>query len=494
LLSYRSGFTKPVNCGEISDTSTIPRRTGRMFEKLRIIFSIPELRKKVLLTIGLLAVYRIGFHVPLPMIATNLGDDGGTAAQFFEKISVFAASDLRQATIFGLGIMPYISASIIFQLLGSVYKPLEELKKEGEAGRKKLNEYTRYLTVAICVVQSYMYLKFMLMSGGPAGYGNINPNFLNADATGLYFGWQVIAVLVMTCGTVFLMWLGEQIDEYGIGNGISLLIMAGILAQMPKALFELVRNMKTELTGLSRGQIGIETLVLLVVLFVGVVFGVVFITLGQRKIPTQSAKFTRGRRVYGGTRQHLPLRINQAGVMPIIFASSLLMIPGMLMGGLASYAGSESILFKPLNLIGLTMNDQASFIFNLLYVVLIFFFCYFWTAITFNPKEMSENLQNSGTFIPGYRPGKRTTDYLEKVMVRITYVGAAFLSIVAIVPTIVYGSLGVPYSIAGFYGGTGLLIAVSVAFDLVQKIDSHLVMRNYRGLLEGAGGGVSPVV
>ncbi len=465
-----------------------------MFEKLRIIFSIPELRKKVLLTIGLLAVYRIGFHIPLPMIATNLADAGGTASEFFEKITVFAASDLRQATIFGLGIMPYISASIIFQLLGSVYKPLEELKKEGEAGRKKLNEYTRYLTVAICVVQSYMYLKFMLMSGGPAGYGNINPNFLNADATGLYFGWQVIAVLVMTCGTVFLMWLGEQIDEYGIGNGISLLIMAGILAQMPKALYELIRNMKTELTGLSRGQIGIETLMLLVVLFVGVVFGVVFITLGQRKIPTQSAKFTRGRRVYGGTRQHLPLRINQAGVMPIIFASSLLMIPGMLMAGLASYVGSESILFKPLNLIGLTMNDQASFIFNLLYVVLIFFFCYFWTAITFNPKEMSDNLRDSGTFIPGYRPGKRTTDYLEKVMVRITYVGAAFLSIVAIVPTIVYGSLGVPYSIAGFYGGTGLLIAVSVAFDLVQKIDSHLVMRNYRGLLEGAGGGVSPVV
>ncbi len=465
-----------------------------MFEKLRIIFSIPELRKKVFLTIGLLAVYRIGFHIPLPMIATNLADTGGTASEFFEKITVFAASDLRQATIFGLGIMPYISASIIFQLLGSVYKPLEELKKEGEAGRKKLNEYTRYLTVAICVVQSYMYLKFMLMSGGPAGYGNINPNFLNADATGLYFGWQVIAVLVMTCGTVFLMWLGEQIDEYGIGNGISLLIMAGILAQMPKALYELVRNMKTELTGLSRGQIGIETLVLLVVLFVGVVFGVVFITLGQRKIPTQSAKFTRGRRVYGGTRQHLPLRINQAGVMPIIFASSLLMIPGMLLAGLASYAGSESVLFKPLNLIGLTMNDQASFIFNFLYVVLIFFFCYFWTAITFNPKEMSDNLRDSGTFIPGYRPGKRTTDYLEKVMVRITYVGAAFLSIVAIVPTIVYGSLGVPYSIAGFYGGTGLLIAVSVAFDLVQKIDSHLVMRNYRGLLEGAGGGVSPVV
>ncbi|MGB0597470.1 MAG: preprotein translocase subunit SecY [Rubripirellula sp.] len=466
-----------------------------MLEKLRIIFfTIPELRNKILLTIGLLAIYRIGFHIPLPMVATNLDETGGAASEFFERLTVFAASDLRQATIFGLGIMPYISASIIFQLLGSVYKPLEELKKEGEAGRKKLNEYTRYLTVAICLVQSYMYLKFMLMSGGPGGYGNINANFLNADSTGLYIGWQIVAVLVMTCGTIFLMWLGEQIDEHGIGNGISLLIMAGILAQMPKALYELVRNMKTELTGLARGQIGIETLVLLIVLFVGVVFGVVFITLGQRKIPTQSAKFTRGRRVYGGTRQFLPLRINQAGVMPIIFASSLLMIPGMLLAGLAGFAGSESIFFNPLNYLGLMLNDQASFVFNLLYVVLIFFFCYFWTAITFNPKEMSDNLRDSGTFIPGYRPGKRTTDYLEKVMVRITYVGAAFLSIVAIVPTIVYGSLGVPYSIAGFYGGTGLLIAVSVAFDLVQKIDSHLVMRNYRGLLEGAGGGVSPVV
>ncbi|TWU16881.1 preprotein translocase subunit SecY [Allorhodopirellula heiligendammensis] len=464
-----------------------------MFEKLRIIFSIPELRKKILLTIGLLAVYRIGFHIPLPMIATDLEDAaGGGAADFLQKVSVFAASDLRQATIFGLGIMPYISASIIFQLLGSVYKPLEELKKEGEAGRKKLNEYTRYLTVLICVVQSYMYLKFMLMAGAD-GTSNINPNFMNADQQ-LYFGWQVVAVLTMTTGTVFLMWLGEQIDEYGIGNGISLLIMAGILAQMPKALFELVSGMKPQLTGLSKGDVGIETLIILVVLFVVVVFGVVFITLGQRKIPTQSAKFTRGRRVYGGTRQFLPLRINQAGVMPIIFASSLLMIPGVFFSFLAGRFDSSGTLFRALNTVSLTLSDQTSYFFNLLYVALIFFFCYFWTAITFNPKEMSDNLKESGTFIPGYRPGRRTTDYLEKVMVRITYVGAAFLGLIAIVPTIVYGSLGVPYSIAGFYGGTGLLIAVSVAFDLVQKIDSHLVMRNYRGLLEGAGGGTSPVV
>jgi len=457
-----------------------------MLEKIKVIFSIPELRRKILLTLALLGIYRIGFHIPLPMVSTDLGVGGG-ASNFLEKVSLFAASDLRNATIFGLGIMPYISASIIFQLLGTVYKPLEELKKEGEAGRKKLNEYTRYLTVLICLVQSWMYLKFMVMSGGDTGYGNISPNFLNASGDGLFWGWQVVAVMVMTCGTVFLMWLGEQIDEYGIGNGISLLIMAGILAQMPKALYELIRNMRVELTGLSRGQVGVETLIVLVLLFVGVVFGVVFITMGQRKIPTQSAKFTRGRKVYGGSRQHLPLRINQAGVMPIIFASSLLMIPGVIFGFLAQSFSTGSTLFNGLTRVSSTLNDQSSFIFNLLYIAMIFFFCYFWTAITFNPKEMSDNLKESGTFIPGYRPGRRTTDYLEKVMVRITYVGAAFLSLVAIVPTIVYGSLGVSYSIAGFYGGTGLLIAVSVAFDLIQKIDSHLVMRNYRGMLEGPG-------
>lgn len=465
-----------------------------MLEKLRIMFTIPELRKKIFLTLGLLAIYRIGFHVPLPMVSNRPTDSaGGGAADFLEKVSLFAASDLRQLTIFGLGIMPYISASIILQLLGTTVPSLAELKKEGQAGQKKINEYTRYLTVGICLVQSWIYLSVMLTATGPGG-GNINPNFLNAAGTDLYLPWQFVAVAVMTCGSVFLMWLGEQIDEHGIGNGISLLIMAGILAQMPKALYELVRNMETELTGLSRGQVGIETLILLFVLFIGVVVGVVFITLGQRKIPTQSAKFTRGRKVYGGTRQHLPLRINQAGVMPIIFASSLLMIPGVAFGMMAGLFEPGGMLFNAMNLVGLTMQDQASYIFNLLYVALIFFFCYFWTAITFNPKEISDNLRDSGTFIPGYRPGKRTTDYLEKVMVRITYVGAAFLSIVAIVPTIVYGSLGVPYSIAGFYGGTGLLIAVSVAFDLVQKIDAHLVMRNYRGMLEGAGGGTSPVV
>jgi preprotein translocase subunit SecY len=274
------------------------------------------------------------------------------------------------------------------------------------------------------------------------------------------------------------MWLGEQIDEFGIGNGISLLIMAGILARMPGAGMDLLKQASFELVGLQ--EIGVEVLIVMVFLFVGVVFGVVFITLGQRRIPTQSAKHVRGRRVYGGTRQFLPLRINQAGVMPIIFASSLLMFPQMLFMSLSSWFGGSTVL----DTLGNMFSTGAGFTYNLMYVVMIYFFCYFWTAITFNPKDMAENLKNFGTFIPGYRPGKRTADYLEKVMVRITYVGAGFLALVAIIPTIVSSSLNVSFTIASFYGGTGLLIAVSVAFDLVQKIDSHLVMRNYKGLLE----------
>jgi preprotein translocase subunit SecY len=259
--------------------------------------------------------------------------------------------------------------------------------------------------------------------------------------------------------------------------------MAGILAQMPGALIDMFQNrVEFALTGFGGGRIGVEALIILVFVFVMVVVGVVFITLGQRRIPTQSAKHVRGRRVYGGSRQYLPLRINQAGVMPIIFASSLLMVPGFLFSGLSGIPSLNQIA-TPLTRI---FTDQSGFIYNLFYVLMIYFFCYFWTAITFNPKEMSENLKDYGTFIPGHRPGKRTADYLERVMVRITYVGAGFLALVAIVPTIISQSLDVSYQVSSFYGGTGLLIAVSVAFDLVQKIDSHLVMRNYTGLLEGS--------
>lgn len=453
-----------------------------MWEKIRVVFAIPELRQKILLTLFLLAIFRLGGQVPLPMVDTHkmtafFGQEGekGLGA-LFDQVAMFSASSLNQATILGLGIMPYISASIIFQLLGSVYPPLEKLQKEGESGRKKINEYTRYATVVLCLGQSWMYMKFLTANS------LIYEQFL-VDGR-LPFAWGITGVLTMTAGTVFLMWLGEQIDEYGIGNGISLLIMAGILARMPFAIYEdLIKPIQQnglELGGGGRGSVGVETIMVLAVLFVAVVFGVVLITQGQRRIPTQSAKHVRGRRVYGGTRQYLPLRVNQAGVMPIIFASSLLLFPSVMFQYLAQWYPSWRAIEQ-------AFHRGDSWTYNILYIVLIYFFCYFWTAISFNPKDMSDNLKNYGTFIPGYRPGRRTADYLEKVMVRITYVGAGFLAAVAIAPTLVASWVGVHtggYGVASFYGGTSLLIAVSVAFDVVQKIDSHLVMRNYKGLLE----------
>jgi len=450
-----------------------------MWEKIRIIFTIPELRQKIFLTLLLLAVYRVGYLIPLPVVDQRMTQslDTGTFGTFLQQVSVFSAARLSQITIFGLGIMPYISASIILQLMATVYKPLEELRKEGEAGRKKINEYTRYLTVVLCLIQSTAYLWLVVMAEGPNG--NLTASAFENASGKLGIGWQVTSVLIMTCGTVFLMWLGEQIDEYGIGNGISLLIMAGIVADIPRAMMSVMQNATFELGG----QMGIDTFLLLGVLFLGVVAGVVFITMAQRRIPTQSAKHVRGRRVYGGTRQYMPLRINQAGVMPIIFASSLLMFPALIFGAVAGWFGMNLVgnFFASL---GASFQNQVSLIYNVCFIAMIYFFCYFWTAITFNPKEISENLKDSGTFIPGYRPGRRTADYLENVLERITYVGAGFLAIVAILPTVVAGVFKVDFVLASFYGGTGLLIAVSVAFDLVQKIDSHLVMRNYKGLLE----------
>ncbi len=449
-----------------------------MFTKLKIILTIPELRQKIFLTLLLLGIYRIGFQIPLPVIDANKtafgGSDSGGLGSFIEQVSVFSASNLNQPTIFGLGIMPYISASIIFQLLASVWAPLERLQKEGESGRKKINEYTRYATVVICLGQSWAYVSVMS--------GTARDEFLVNGA--LPFSWTLLCVLTMTCGTVFLMWLGEQIDEYGIGNGISLLIMAGILARMPSQLLKMLTPLFTGDLQLSgEGDVmGVDKLIVLVALFIAVVVGVVFISQGQRRIPTQSAKHVRGRRVYGGTRQYLPLKVNQAGVMPIIFASSLLLFPAMLFGFFASRYPESGFPWAEMTDL---FQRGSSFVYNVLYVALIYFFCYFWTAITFNPKDMANNLKDFGSFIPGYRPGKRTADYLEKVMVRITYVGAGFLAVVAITPTIVSSSIGINMAMASFYGGTGLLIAVSVAFDLVQKIDSHLVMRSYKGLLEG---------
>jgi preprotein translocase subunit SecY len=453
-----------------------------MWEKLRVVWQIPELRQKILLTLLMLAIYRVGFQIQLPIVDQTVisqnSNRGGGMSDVFQAVAILSASQLDQVTIFGLGIMPYISASIIFQLLGSVYPPLEQLQKEGEAGRKKINEYTRYATVILCLFQSWFYIESFIE---PNGF--VLPAFEAPGGGGeMLLSWQIVSVLTMTAGTVFLMWLGEQIDEFGIGNGISLLIMAGILASMPGAGWQLLNMASLELGG-GGTKLGIEGLLLLACMFVLVVMGVVFITLGQRRIPMQSAKHVRGRRVYGGTRQYLPLKVNQAGVMPIIFASSLLMFPMLIFTQLKNTTGTEGWWSNFVEWVN-EVFTRGGFIYNLLYLMLIYFFCYFWTAITFNPKDMAENLKNFGSFIPGYRPGKRTADYLEKVMVRITYVGAGFLAIVAIIPTLVSTSLDVPFVVASFYGGTSLLIAVSVAFDLVQKIDSHLVMRNYKGLLE----------
>lgn len=449
--------------------------------QLLTIFKIKELRQKILITLLFLVIYRVGFQVPLPIInqermaqAMRGADEG-----LLGLVSMFSGGSLSQSTIFGLGIMPYISASIFFQLFATIYPPLEKLQKEGEAGRKKINEYTRYATVLICIAQAWMWVAHI--TGPP-------PNGMNFALPGYdkSFFYFLTSVIMMTAGTIFLMWIGEQIDEYGIGNGISLIIMAGIVARIPDAFLQLFTERGHFRMSILRlggdgnpGSVGLEKIIVLTLLFVAVVVAVIAITKGQRRIPTQSAKHVRGRRVYGGTRQFLPLRINQAGVMPVIFASSLLLIPTFFFKFLAQNLPSQNWAWE------LTAAfERQGWLYNIFYIIMIYFFCYFWTAITFNPKDMANNLKDYGSFIPGYRPGKSTADYLERVIMRITYVGAAFLAVIAIIPSMISTALEVTPVVASFYGGTGLLIVISVALDLVQKINSHLVMRNYPGLTE----------
>jgi preprotein translocase subunit SecY len=409
----------------------------------------------------------------------------GAFGQMLGMVSTFSGGNLSNACIFALGIMPYISASIILQLLAaSGLSPyLEKLRKEPN-GQKKINEYTRYLTIPITLIQAIFWIRGIIMpetaTGG--GMGLLAPGYGEGFN---YYWFGFAAVLTVTVGTMFLMWLGEQIDEYGIGNGISLIIMAGIIGRIPDATRTLLLDSVTgELKpslftlGAGTGDISFEKLLLLICLFIAVVVAVIAITKGQRRIPTQSAKHVRGRRVYGGTRQFLPLKVNQAGVMPVIFASSLLIIPGVIFSLIAGAGGGWAAD------LGANLQRGSGWLYNVLYIAMIYFFCYFWTAITFNPKDMANNLKDYGSFIPGYRPGKSTADYLEKVLMRITYVGAAFLAVIAIIPSIVSGELNVPFAIATFYGGTSLLIVISVCLDLVQKINSHLVMRNYPGLTE----------
>jgi preprotein translocase subunit SecY len=450
-----------------------------MLQAFLNIFRIPDLRNKLLFTLGMLIIYRIGFFIPLPGVnqaelreffQNQSGSPIGDMAQF---ISTFTGGSLGQSTLFGLGILPYISASIILQLLGTVVDGLKQLQKE-PTGRQKIQEYSRYLTFILCLVQSVFYLQFFQ-----------SQNLIYPDFNGFVF-WGC-GVMGMTTGTLFLMWLGEQIDKYGIGNGASLIITAGIISQMPSAvqwvIGEFDLNDPSKMTPMK--------ILFLIAAFLFVIGGTVLISQGQRRIPVQQAKHTRGRRVYGGQKHYLPLRVNHGGVMPIIFASSLMMFPTMILPWL------YNITQDPITTLlrdELTMSGGYRFLYTLLFVVMIYFFAYFWTSIQFQPREMADQLRDHGSFIPGLRPGPRTADYLERVMERITYVGAGFLALIAIVPTIISTASGIPFQVSSFLGGTGLLIVVSVALDFMQRIEANLLMRNYRGFLgaEGTTGGAAP--
>ena len=445
-----------------------------MLNTVANVFRIPELRKKIFFTLFLLLVYRLGFAVPLPGI-----DQGGMRAavgqqstdssgfgQLAAAFALFTGGDLMQSTVFGLGIMPYISASIIFQLLATVVPAIEKLQKEGESGRKKINEYTRYATVGLCLVQATMWTNYMHASG------YVYPDFAGTP------GFWLMAIAGLTTGTVFLMWLGEQIDEYGIGNGISLIIMAGIVARMPNAVIQVVQTADFDMASGQPGMMTPPKILFILMAFVGVVAGSILITQAQRRIPIQQAKHTRGRRVLGGQRQYLPLRVNHGGVMPIIFASSLMIFPGIMMG----WISGMFITIPFLRRLWIWLQP-GQYMYTIFYIALVYFFAYFWTAVQFQPKEMANNLRDYGSFIPGLRPGKRTADYLERVMGRITYVGASFLAMIAVIPTVVAMWLKIPFMVSSFLGGTGLLIVVSVALDVVQRIEANLVMRNYKGFL-----------
>jgi preprotein translocase subunit SecY len=454
-----------------------------MFKTLINVFRVPELRNKVLFTLMMLAIYRIGFHIPIPGVDQDKfkemaerqshGNDTSAASRLANYVSIFSGGSLSQSTIFGLGVMPYISASIIFQLLATVVPSLEKLQKEGQTGQRKIQEWTRYSTVPLCVIQGAFWLTYM---------HNTRPMLVQSHLANSFTFW-FMGLTGLTAGSIFLMWLGEQIDEYGLGNGISLLILAGIVARMPQAITMLATMTNLQQTSNTSKPLNIGHIIFLIFSFIFIVAGSILITQAQRRIPVQQAKHTRGRRVYGGGKQYLPLRVNHGGVMPIIFAQSLMLFPGVLLDQIVKWLPNVRFL---------TFLDEefknGRFFYILTEATLIYFFAYFWTTVQFQPKEMANQLRDYGSFIPGLRPGKRTSDYLEKVMMRITYVGAAFLCIIAIIPTAVNLWMGIPYQITAFLGGTGLLIVVSVALDMVQRIEANLLMRNYSGFLGEEGG------
>ncbi len=416
---------------------------------------IPELRRRLLFTLAMLAVYRVGVAIPTP------GIDGKALGEFFESVAntvlglvnLFSGGALEQFSIFALGIMPYISASIILQLMTVVIPHLERLSKEGEAGHRKITQYTRYGTVILSVVQG-MFIsigleKLQSPGGAPVVF---DPGW----------GFRFMTIVTLTSGTAFLMWLGEQITERGIGNGISLIIFAGIVAALPSALITTAQFVR-------EGQLQILPLLFLLVLMVAVIGAIIFIERGQRRIPVNYAKRQVGRRMYGGQSSHLPLKVNTAGVIPPIFASSLLVFPTTITQFVDHpYARAVSDYLAP-----------GSWMYTLLFVALIVFFCYFYTAVTFNTSDVAENMKKFGGFIPGIRPGQRTADYIDRVLSRITLGGAIYVAGVCVLPTILIGYFNVPF----FFGGTALLIVVGVALDTVAQMETHLLQRSYQGFM-----------
>lgn len=417
--------------------------------------SIPELRRRILFTLLMLCVYRMGVQIPTP------GINGEALADFFQQYSstlfgmfnMFSGGGLENFSIFALGIMPYISASIIIQLLTVVVPRLEALSKEGEAGRRKITQYTRYGTVFLSVVQGFF------IAAGLEGQSSSNGVPIVIDP-GLHF--RLMTVLTLTSGTAFIMWLGEQMTERGIGNGISLIIFSGIVARMPAAFGNSVQLVK-------EGQLPLMLAPVLLAMMVAVIAFIIFMETSQRRLPIQYAKRVVGRQVYGGQSSHLPLKINVSGVIPPIFASSLMMFPATIGTFIkVDWVQKASALLSP-----------GTLWYYVLYVALIVFFCFFYAAVTFKPDDVAENLKKNGGFIPGIRPGKKTADFLDRTLMRLTVIGAIYLSAVCVMPTLLIHSLNVPF----YFGGTALLIVVGVAIDTIAQIESHMIMRNYDGFM-----------
>lgn len=433
-----------------------------MIKTIQSIFRIPDLKKRIFFTLFILIIYRVGGHIPVP------GINGKVLFSFFESMGgggifslydMFAGGALKQATVFALGIMPYISASIILQLLGAVVPYFQKLQKEGEEGRKKITQITRYGTVLISALQAYG-LAVFLESIEPINGQMVVPN------PGMMF--RIFTVFTMASGCVLIMWLGEQITERGIGNGISLIIFIGIIARFPSAI-------ATEVDQLIGGNRAVLTEVFLMALMVATIAAVVLLTQGTRKIPVQYAKRVVGRKIYGGQSTHIPLKVNTAGVMPIIFAQSIMFIPNTIK---TFFPGSDFIATVS------SYFEYTSFVYWLFYGTMIVFFTYFYTAIAFNPVDVADNMKKSGGFIPGVRPGKRTAEFVDNILTKITLPGSVFLAIVAIFPYFIIKFTNVSFTFATFFGGTSLLIMVGVALDTVQQIESHLLMRHYDGFLK----------